>query len=80
MDRERIVAPIDRATYDAQWLWDCYCERHWEKYGEGFQPNVDPASDAGGLAGPLTAEQVAQYERFEGGMGPNGFVAQPAPS
>lgn len=48
MDRERIVTPIDRASYDAQWLWDCYCECHWEKYGEGFQPNVDPAWDAGG--------------------------------
>jgi hypothetical protein len=30
------------ATYDAQWVWDHYCERHSEKYDEDFRPDVGP--------------------------------------
>lgn len=26
--------------YGAQWVWDYYCERHLEKHGEPFGPNV----------------------------------------
>ena len=31
--------------YGLQWLWDYYCERHREKFGEGFIPNVTPGWD-----------------------------------
>jgi hypothetical protein len=29
----------------AQWVWDWYCERHREKYGTSFRPDVDPTWD-----------------------------------
>ena len=28
-----------------QWVWDYYCERHAEKYGIPFRPDVDPTWD-----------------------------------
>ena len=31
--------------HKAQAFWDYYCERHREKYGAPFTPNVDPAWD-----------------------------------
>ena len=32
----------------AQWVWDYYCERHLEAYGESFLPDVSPDWDEGG--------------------------------
>ena len=46
MLRERNTRPRWDAYYDAQWVWDYYCERHAEHYGELFGPNVDPDWDA----------------------------------
>ena len=40
MKEEQITAPRWDARYDAQWVWDYYCGRHCEKYGEPFGPNV----------------------------------------
>lgn len=40
MHAERDNHPRDDATYDAQWVWDYYCERHREHYGESFGPDA----------------------------------------
>ena len=47
MDKELVRDAIDKMTQpdgrcDDQWVWTEYCERHLEKYGEPFVPNVDP--------------------------------------
>jgi hypothetical protein len=46
MRRERDICPRPDARYGPQWVWDYYCGRHWEKYGEDFAPNVDPHWDS----------------------------------
>jgi hypothetical protein len=46
MLRERNLRPRWDARYDAQWVWDDYCERHADHYGELFRPDVDPDWDA----------------------------------
>ncbi|WP_106753519.1 hypothetical protein [Pannonibacter carbonis] len=46
MEDERDNYPRHDCTYDAQWVWDYYCERHAEKYGVSFTPDVDPEWDA----------------------------------
>ena len=28
-----------------QWIWDHYCQRHLEKYGKEFRPDIDQAWD-----------------------------------
>ena len=45
MKHEQSTCPRWDATYGAQWVWDEYCERHAEKYGEYFRPDVDPTWD-----------------------------------
>jgi hypothetical protein len=45
MNDERDNNPRHDAIYDAQWVWDYYCQRHCEKYGQGFGPDVDPHWD-----------------------------------
>jgi len=42
MQHERDNKPRWDARYGPQWIWDYYCERHWEKFGEGFIPHVTP--------------------------------------
>jgi hypothetical protein len=37
---ERNTKPRWDAGYGAQWVWDDYCERHLEKYGAYFEPDV----------------------------------------
>lgn len=45
-NHERDYAPRwDCVGYDAEWVWEHYCQRHWEKYGECFIPDVDPTWD-----------------------------------
>lgn len=81
MEKERAAAPIDGASYGAQWLWGYYCERHWEKYGEAFRPDEDESWDVGNESEPLTPEQIAEFDRFEAVMQPNGiarFVERPS--
>lgn len=51
MSTERDTCPRPDATYDAQWVWEEYCERHHETYGQPFVPDVDPAWDQGGANG-----------------------------
>lgn len=46
MLRERNLRPRWDARYGAQWVWEDYCERHADHYGELFGPNVDPDWDA----------------------------------
>ncbi len=46
MRHERDTDPRHDATYDAQWVWDYYCQRHVEKYGDPFAPQIDPTWDA----------------------------------
>jgi hypothetical protein len=45
MQHERDHEPRWDATYGPQWIWDYYCERHREKFGEGFIPDVTPGWD-----------------------------------
>ncbi len=45
MNDERDNHPRHDAIYDAQWIWDFYCERHCEKNGQYFAPDVDPNWD-----------------------------------
>jgi hypothetical protein len=45
MHEARDLQPPWDATRGAQWVWDYYCERHLETYGEHFIPNVDPHWD-----------------------------------
>jgi hypothetical protein len=45
MQHERDHEPRWDARYGPQWIWDYYCERHWEKFGEWFIPNVTPGWD-----------------------------------
>lgn len=45
MRHERDTCPRWDAIYDAQWVWDYYCERHFETYGEYFVPDVDQTWD-----------------------------------
>jgi len=40
--RRRAQWVWDYPGYGAQWVWIHYCERHREKYGEPFRPDVDP--------------------------------------
>lgn len=41
-DHEREHCPRPDADYGAQWVWDYYSERHAEKYGQPFEPDVSP--------------------------------------
>jgi hypothetical protein len=45
MRAERDAAPTSTYFYDAQWAWEFYRARHYEKYGEDFAPDVDPRWD-----------------------------------
>jgi hypothetical protein len=45
MRHEQATCPRLDADYGAQWAWDYYCERHRERYGEAFAPNVLPDWD-----------------------------------
>jgi hypothetical protein len=54
MDRDLLGATLDalrevRDGWDtdraAQWVWDQYCARHREVYGEGFVADLDPEWD-----------------------------------
>jgi hypothetical protein len=63
MVHERDTNPRPDATYDAQWVWDYYCGRHYEKYGEPFGPNVIPRWDQPGptLSAPIDEAARLQY-------------------
>jgi hypothetical protein len=37
--------PIKSNSDAAQFVWDYYVNRHFEKYGESFAPNADPHWD-----------------------------------
>jgi hypothetical protein len=54
MRHERDTCPRWDATYGAQWVWDYYCERHFELYSEYFVPDVDPTWDQ---PGPLPSKK-----------------------
>jgi hypothetical protein len=45
MRLERDTCPRPDASYGAQWVWDYYCERHRERYGKPFVPDVNPEWD-----------------------------------
>lgn len=45
MEEERRNSQRWDAEYGPQWIWDWYCERHLEKYGVPFGPNVNPRWD-----------------------------------
>jgi hypothetical protein len=47
MRDEQQNSPRHDARYGAQWVWDYYCQRHVEKFGEGFIPDVTPHWDSG---------------------------------
>jgi len=41
-DFERDNCPRPDADYGVQWIWDYYCERHYEHYGQAFEPDINP--------------------------------------
>ena len=45
MRHEQQNAPRHDANYGAQWVWDYYCARHWERYNEPFAPDATPDWD-----------------------------------
>jgi hypothetical protein len=45
MRTEQDACPGWDTRYGAQWIWDDYCRRHLEKYGEHFPPDVIPGWD-----------------------------------
>jgi hypothetical protein len=45
MKRERAAEPGADAISDAQWVWEDYCKRHVERYGERFVPDENPNWD-----------------------------------
>lgn len=48
-DEEKARRTATEPTFNAaQWVWNHYCERHVETYGEDFLPNVSPDWDEGG--------------------------------
>jgi hypothetical protein len=47
MGREQAEYPRDDARYGPWWIFECYCSRHHDKYGEPFRPDVDPNWDQG---------------------------------
>jgi hypothetical protein len=47
MIREKNTCPRWDARYGAQWVWDYYCQRHVERYGASFVPDVKPHWDCG---------------------------------
>ncbi len=46
MHEEQPEATQWDAASRAQWVWDYYCQRHGEKYGDPFVPNVNPDWDS----------------------------------
>ena len=40
MREERDTCPRHDADYGAQWVWDYYSQRHMERYGEPFEPDI----------------------------------------
>ena len=46
MHEEQTFAPRHDARYVAQWIWDYYCQRHLEKYGKSFVPDINPDWDS----------------------------------
>lgn len=42
----------------AQWVWDHYCERYVETYGEEFLPDISPDWDEGGPPPQPASPQV----------------------
>jgi hypothetical protein len=50
MRRERDTCPRPDARYGAQWVFDYYCGRHYEKFGEYFVPSVSPHWDSRGAS------------------------------
>lgn len=53
--RERRAAQPD--DYGAQWVWNDYCRRHEEHYGEGFAPDVTPGWDSSEKAETFLADR-----------------------
>ena len=53
MDKQLLQQAIEAMERDGsrclkcgeQWIWGYYCQRHREKYGEPFGPNVTPGWD-----------------------------------
>ena len=47
--RQSIKAMNKETRRDAkigpQWIWDHYCQRHLERYGNPFRPDIDPTWD-----------------------------------
>jgi len=65
MVHERDTRARPDARYDAQWVWRHYCERHFERRGQHFVPDVDPTwrgakQTAPNAAAPTTADAVVQ--------------------
>jgi len=62
MIRERNTTPQWDAEYGAQWIWGDYCDRHFERYGEPFGPDINPAWDSA-VSQPESASPPRQPAR-----------------
>lgn len=65
MKEEIATCPREDALYGPQWIWDYYCERHAEKYGESFVPDVSPDWDQGGTPArkglEITPQEIEEF-------------------
>lgn len=65
MKEEVTTCPQPDASYGPQWIWGYYCERHAEKYGESFEPDVSPTWDQGGTPArefpPPPEEEIKEF-------------------
>jgi hypothetical protein len=66
MRHEQATAPRHDANYGAQWVWDDYCQRHWEKYGEAFAPSVVPHWDSGRLSDEPSPSAASKDAKISG--------------
>ncbi|MGO4831304.1 hypothetical protein AB4144_03245 [Rhizobiaceae sp. 2RAB30] len=69
MKEEMATLPQEDALYGPQWIWGYYCERHAEKYGKCFEPDVSPDWDQGGTPARKALEITPQeIEEFLAGL------------
>ena len=62
MMRERNTSLRWDAVYGAQWVWEDYCGRHFDRYGEPFGPDVNPDWDSA-VSQPASASPPPQPAR-----------------
>lgn len=65
MEEEKATCPQEDIPYSPQWIWGDYRSRHFEKYGESFEPNVNPTWDQGGTSARKALEITPTPQEIE---------------